>query len=124
MPRETVMNELSGFVHDPIKNNAFHQNNGKFPEYIEYYAFTRFGSVGFGRATVFFNVDSQSFSITFPESNPVHPKGEDPRIDQQDLPYYTQIIYPDLYDGIDLVYKFSDSGLKYDTWSNPTLTQS
>jgi len=75
---------------------------------------------------------NQMINITFPSSNHVKPIGEktlDYRSNyiytnkqenwHTDVNNYQQIKYPNLYNGIDLIYYSSDSGLKYDWMVHP-----
>jgi len=67
------------------------------------------------------------FSLAFVDSNQVQPEGlqpldsysnflhgSDPSLWKTHLAHYEQVVYPGLYDGIDLIYYFGEQGLKYD----------
>ncbi|MCZ6688665.1 MAG: SBBP repeat-containing protein [Planctomycetota bacterium] len=72
------------------------------------------------------------FELSFPGSHRVRPEGRgeigypthylsgsDPAGWQIDVARYREVVYPDLYDGIDLVYKAGAEGLKYEFHVRP-----
>ncbi|MFX0065050.1 MAG: SBBP repeat-containing protein [Candidatus Hermodarchaeota archaeon] len=111
--------------------NGFIQNLGQLKDdSIKYYYSTNDLSIGFGLSTIFFTTKPQeeiefvSFSISFPNSDPVIPMGRDKanhsinyfynNLQLTNVPTWEEIWYYNLYPGIDLRYYISNQGLKYD----------
>ncbi len=46
-------------------------------------------------------------------------KGNDPEKWYTDVPNYKEIVYPELWDGIDLVYRLKEGSIKYDLIVHP-----
>ncbi len=114
---------------------GFIKNLGQLPdESIKYYFSSNTVSVSFGESRVDFrllgpNDESIYFTITFPGSNDVIPDGVKKKVhvvnyimsDMQiaNIPTFDEIMFPNLYDGIDLRYFMSDRGLKYEFLVHP-----
>ncbi|MFX1255714.1 MAG: SBBP repeat-containing protein [Promethearchaeota archaeon] len=103
---------------------VFFENLGQAPDFIHYYARIPNGIIGFAMSQIIFIFQKETFTITFPGSYEVLPQGEDFLTSYSNYFYGTdtfshvkhcqEIIYPELYDGIALVYYFTSQGLKYD----------
>ncbi|MFX0092329.1 MAG: SBBP repeat-containing protein [Candidatus Hodarchaeota archaeon] len=103
---------------------AFLENQGQVPDCILYYTEIPNGIIGFAESQIIVTVEGEIFQIAFSGSNLVLPQGEDFLPSHSNHFYGGQtfhhvhrcqkIIYEELYEGITLVYKFTDQSLKYD----------
>ncbi|MHA1908442.1 MAG: DUF7948 domain-containing protein, partial [Candidatus Thorarchaeota archaeon] len=124
----------------PITNQemqfgGFIQNLGQVPdEFIKYYFSMDGVSVGFTNSKVEFvyvgpDDESVSFSISFAGSNDIAPVGLDKKvhvvnyifsdIQVSNIPTFDEIMFCNLYDGIDLRYFMTERGLKYEFLVHP-----
>jgi len=94
----------------------------------------------FGASEVFYNLDGTCMKLEFPGSNLVVPVVENPTGSktnyllgndqdkwQTGLQDFAALRYPDIYEGIDLIYRCSEGALKYEfevaPFADPTLIQ-
>ena len=122
---------------DRIVGN-FMENRGQWDDDLEYVAMTSFGSIGLGKSSLYVNLpgedknEARVIEYTFPGSNDVNPTGIKPKNHLSNYFYgsdpqnwirgvrsYESVVYPDLYDDIDLKYHFSETGFKYDLVLKP-----
>nr|MDO8088632.1 hypothetical protein [Candidatus Sigynarchaeum springense] len=107
-------------VEDPSSGMYFNYRAGLGP------------SVLFGASAVFFFLESVTLRLEFPGSDVVVPRGScplqsktnyfcgsDPSKWRVGLVDYGAIVYENLYQGIDLIYKITARGLKYEFWVAP-----
>ncbi len=93
--------------------------------------------VGFGISEVYYQLGNETLELAFPGSRVVEPKGinplqsvtsyfrgNDPSKWQAGLVDYGAIVYEDLYPGIDLTYKTTGVGLKYEFLVAPGMDTS
>lgn len=141
LPAEPLPGEFNALANlDAIKSDAsellgtvFTENMGQIgnAEVLFYassgnIAFTRDSVLLYASATTGDNV-TQAIRISFPGSNDVGPAGRDPAAWHSNylssgtpefwntgVTNYREVIYKDLWDGIDLVYRFENRSLKYD----------
>ncbi|MFX1251451.1 MAG: SBBP repeat-containing protein [Promethearchaeota archaeon] len=121
--------------------SGFIQNLGQVSaDSFKYYFSAQGLSVGFGLSTIIFVSSSHdeatpvSFSLTFPDSQPVEPSGREKKshyvnyfygdFQLTNVPTWDEIWYEDLYPGIDLRYYMSTQGLKYDFIVQPGVDPS
>jgi len=126
--------------------DGFIENGGQWDDGIRFMTGTSFGHLGLGDGFIIFNVmrtepgDNKEdpivrgsvMRLVFEHPNVVRPIGREPGKyssnffigkDQSrwstDLNTYSEVVYPDLWDGIDLVYRCGDEGLKYEYICKP-----
>lgn len=118
---------------------SFLENTGQIPRSdVRYYAASSGLSFGFARDAVLVNLAADGEGrgelvlIRFDGANAVEPEargelahrttfflGADPEGWRTGLRSYREIVYPDLYDGIDLVYRMEPRGAKYEFTVRP-----
>jgi hypothetical protein len=102
----------------------FIENKGQFADELKFYTRVSNMGIGFAVSQIIFYDTRSEFRINFIGSNLVEPKGNcllksysnfyTSNSQQKQVQHYGQLIYENLYNGIDLIYKFTDAGLKYD----------
>jgi len=113
----------------------FVENLGQFDDDILFVAQTDFGSAGFGVGKVYFDLRSapgtghvvryEFGSYCVPEGMDVQPgvsnylRGSDPAGFVVGARHFGSVKYNNVWTGIDLVYRFSEDGLKYDLVLRP-----
>ena len=109
---------------EKLSSNIFIENSGQFIDEFKYYTKVSKIGIGFGTSEIVFQDINVEFRVNFIGSNIVEPKGSyllkgftnfyagSSQI--RKAQHYSQLIYENLYNGIDLVYKFTEAGLKYD----------
>ena len=109
--------------------NIFIENKGQLNLDFLFYSKVNELTIGFKTSEIIFMNKEISFSIKFIGSNNIRPKG----LIQLDsfsnfyfsnkqftkIPHYQQLIFENLYDGIDLLYKITEDGIKYDFIVDP-----
>ena len=130
---ENVTNELG--KDEASKNTErvpgwFTKNKGQVKDQAVLFTYSD-GCAAFLESAVLLQINngknSSSVKVTFPGSNVVIPEGEGELNHQSNffqgsdlekwhtnVPNFKQIAYPDIYDGIDLIYYSTINGLKYD----------
>ena len=122
---------------DPGRLAYFTENQGQVSNGdVRYY--TRSGTMqaGFTKGAILLKLAGSAREVlvktTFDKANDVSPeargrlthrsnffRGSDPAGWRTDVPNYGEVVYSNLYDGIDLVYKATPKGLKYDFIVHP-----
>ncbi|NHJ05359.1 MAG: hypothetical protein EAX90_11080 [Candidatus Heimdallarchaeota archaeon] len=105
-------------------SNFFLENKGQVKENFLFYTKITDITIGFTHSQIIFLDKDNKFSVNFLGTNDVNPKGLN-KLDSLSnyyfgnkhftkISHYSQIIYENLYDGISLIYKYTDVGVKYD----------
>jgi len=104
--------------------NIFIENRGQLDKDVLFYTNVNGFIVGFSTSKIFYLSSDDSFSIEFKGSSDVDPAGikqlasfSNYYFGEQmfsSIKHFSSIVFKNLYDGIDLVYYFTDQGLKYD----------
>ena len=107
-----------------LTSNLFIENKGQFIQELIFYTKVSEIGIGFASSKIIFNVKGTEFSINFVGANSVKPIGNNflksysnyytSDLMLNKIRHCTQVIYENLYDGIHLIYKFTEMGLKYD----------
>ncbi|MHA1220225.1 MAG: DUF7948 domain-containing protein [Candidatus Heimdallarchaeota archaeon] len=110
-------------------SNFFIENSGQLSEEYQYYAKINSGYVYFGESKIIFFVDGKEFSIQFQDAKLTQPIGKSQLQSKsifylgtqavQNARHYREIVYDGLYEGISVVYRFTNLGLKYDIIVEP-----
>ncbi|MBK5112220.1 MAG: hypothetical protein KGD59_07390 [Candidatus Heimdallarchaeota archaeon] len=107
-----------------LTSNMFIENKGQFDQELMFYTKVSETGIGFASSKIIFYLKGTKFSINFVGANSVKPTGN--QFLKSYSNYYTsdfvlnkvkhctQVFYENLYDGIHLIYKFTEMGLKYD----------
>lgn len=107
-----------------VAHSMFKENIGQKVDSIFYYANLFNAAVGFGISEVSYVVNDHFFQVSFPGSHAVRPQGVD-RLNSYSnyflgnqshtkVGHYKQVEFKNIFDGINLLYKFTAEGLKYD----------
>ncbi|MGA1866166.1 MAG: hypothetical protein ACMUFK_01720, partial [Thermoplasmatota archaeon] len=142
MPPEDTTNRIEM---PKSTSDHFTRNMGQWDSGLEYIGKADMGYVGFTRDGVYFDVikeveDDENgiphftghvIHLTFDGSNYVRPMGEEEIAAQYNyligeesnwhthVPNYNMVSYDNVWDGIDVDYRYDDSGLKYDIILSP-----
>ena len=138
MPQGTVAVGLAEGTAMPEGLTGFLENGGQVDRSVGFYAWTGEGGIALMEGGVLVTlVDSTSElgcnvlfkfvdpTITAPEGRDAMPgvtniiRGNDPAGWHAGLRTYSQVVYPDIWDGIDLIYRSEGGQLKYDLALRP-----
>jgi len=131
--RSTVLARL---FHTPLH---FVANRGQLPAEVFYYAKSEGATVYCTEQGLVFGFAEGSISLKFSSDSPVKPKswrlrlqargelegkvnyfiGNDPASWRTDIPTFKEVVYREVYDGIDLVYSGNQRRLKYTFYLQP-----
>jgi hypothetical protein len=136
---ETSTHELTSGLSDnepimdipAIDQRYFTENLGQWKGHIQYLGKTSFGSVAFSTNSVYYNILAEDqghvMKIAFLTQHEVKPLGvsqldfennyfygNDPEKWVSSAKSYKEILYEDVWPGIDILYYFKDGNLKYD----------
>lgn len=114
--------------YDKYKSKTIIENMGQLSnEEILFYYSLSYGKIAFCKNKILLYLDNSKEVITlnFVNSNPIEPVGINPQITQSnyylgsrgtftDIKHYDCILYTEIWTGIDLQYKITPKGLKYD----------
>lgn len=110
-------------------HNLFIENRGQLDKDVSFYCNINGFIVGFSTSKIFYYSSEETISVEFKESNIVIPNGKNqlPSFSNyysgekmfSAIKHYSSIVFENLYDNIDLVYYFTDQGLKYDFVLHP-----
>ncbi|MCY3410549.1 MAG: SBBP repeat-containing protein [Candidatus Heimdallarchaeota archaeon] len=130
--RNTIDRQLLTDRHlEQLAVQGFIKNIGQVSDRsIQYYISAVGIHVGFSTSKItFINSTGGYFELNFPNSNTVNPQGKYMRSNKQNyytnglaltnVPSYNEVVYTNLYNGIDLVYYLTHEGLKYDFIVHP-----
>ena len=119
----TKLNLFKAFGKVPLH---FVANQGQFPEEVVYSAKSEGATVYCTDQGLVFGFVEGSISLKFSEERRVRPQargelkgkvnyfiGNDPALWQTDIPTFSEVVYRDIYPGIDLVYSGDQRRLKY-----------
>ncbi|MGY5878928.1 MAG: SBBP repeat-containing protein [Candidatus Thorarchaeota archaeon] len=140
---EGVLQEDSAIVEKAtqLSNTHFLQNNGQIGiDRIQFYSVMPGGSIGFAESEILLIMqdNEEIATLTFLGANNVAPKGISEnsqtsnyflgdRGSYQNVASYQRIMYHNLWDGIDLIYKTTPEGVKYQfdvmPGANPSIIQ-
>ncbi len=133
LPSTVGMDHTSN-PHNPlVSKGIFIENLGQWDDDLSFVSDTGSGRMGFGESNVFFDIPSDVGGTVvrydFVGSNAVRPvgAGETPRLNNYFIGpimvsgarTFSKVIYPDLWDGIDLGYTISNGAPKYEFIVHP-----
>lgn len=121
----------SGFNPSEIYCGYFIENLGQWGGHIRFLAECSFGSVALGNDGVFYNIvnkgEGNVVKVRFHDANVVNPNGRvnldftsnfflgnDPTKWVSEARSYKEVLYEDVWPGIDILYYFKNGNLKYD----------
>ncbi len=129
---EPVKDDMEVVSRETMVETRFIKNLGQWESLIEYAGRTDFGSVGLGPDSIYFDIHldeetAQVLKYSFIGSDAASITGaletgtisnyfigNDPTRWASNVPSFEMVVYDDLWEGIDLIYGTSGSGLKYE----------
>ena len=125
-PRQNLIEKLSD--KSSIFGNYFYENEGQFGEsQISFYGYMPGGSIGFGESKIFLKItDSEQVVTVYSENahavKPIALEQQESTVSyfignngaHSNIMKCEKIAYYDLWPGIDLFYKITDNGIKYE----------
>ncbi|MCU0798920.1 MAG: putative Ig domain-containing protein [Candidatus Thermoplasmatota archaeon] len=133
LPSTVGIDTASDPLYPLVSEGSFIENLGQWDEGLSFVSDTDFGRMGFGEGKVFIDIHSEDggniIKYDFLGSKAVRPTGigSTPQINNYFIGplrvsgarTFNEILYPDLWDGIDLRYYFSDVSPKYEFIVHP-----
>lgn len=111
----------------PSTDGHFTENLGQWDDEVRFLARTPFGEASFSKRGIEYNVAGHHVMVTFQDGAPVGPVGmeekgwesnyflgDDPDRWVTGAQNFDEIVYEDVWPGIDMIYRFSGGDLKYD----------